>query len=109
MAVAPEPFSSEMPLNLVSRLDVADLRRPARRPPCGWPPRSSELSVSFSLLDLQVADALQHRVHLGEGTLSGLDQRDAVLRVALSLGHAADLAAHLLRDGKAGSVVGRHG
>ena len=49
-------------------------------------------------LHLQVTDALQHRVHLGEGTFRGLDQRDAVLRVALRLGEAADLAAHLLRD-----------
>ena len=58
------------------------------------------------VLDLEVTDALQHRVHLVEGTFRGLDERDAVLRVALRLGEAADLAAHLLRDGEAGSVVG---
>ena len=61
------------------------------------------------VLDLEVTDALQHRVHLVEGTFSGLDERDAVLRVALRLSQAADLAAHLLRDGEAGSVVSRRG
>ena len=57
------------------------------------------------VLHLQVTDALQHRVHLGEGAFRRLDERDAVLRVALRLSEAADLAAHLLRDGEAGSVV----
>ena len=58
------------------------------------------------VLHLQVTDALQHRVHLVEGTFRRLDQRDAVLRVALRLGEAADLGAHLLGDGEAGGVVG---
>ena len=56
-------------------------------------------------LDLQVTDALQHRVHLGEGAFRGLDERDAVLRVALRLSQTTDLAAHLLRDGEAGGVI----
>ena len=57
------------------------------------------------VLDLEVTDALQHRVHLGEGAFRRLDERDAVLRVALRLGETTDLAAHLLRDGEAGGVV----
>ena len=56
-------------------------------------------------LDLEVTDTLQHRVHLGEGALRRLDERDAVLRVALRLGETTNLAAHLLRDGEAGGVV----
>jgi hypothetical protein len=35
-------------------------------------------------------------VNLVEGTFRGLDERDAVLRVALRLGDATDLPAHLL-------------
>jgi hypothetical protein len=45
-------------------------------------------------------------VDLGEGTLSGLDERNAILRVPLSLIQAGDLSAHLLRDGEAGRVIG---
>ena len=58
------------------------------------------------VLDLQVTDALQHRVDLVEGTLSGLHERDGILRVALGLGETTDLSAHLLGDGEAGGVVG---
>ena len=58
------------------------------------------------VLHLEIADALEHRVHLVEGTLRRLDERDAVLRVALRLGETTDLSAHLLRDGEAGGVVG---
>ena len=59
------------------------------------------------VLHLQVAHSLQHRVDLVEGAFRRLDQRHAVLRVALSLGEATDLGAHLLGDGQAGGVVGR--
>jgi hypothetical protein len=45
-------------------------------------------------------------VDLVEGTFRRLDERDAVLRVALRLSEAADLTAHLLRDGQPGGVVG---
>ena len=55
----------------------------------------------------ELADALQHRVDLVEVALRGLHHRDAVLDVALRLGEAADLAAHLLGDAEAGGVVGR--
>ena len=59
------------------------------------------------VLHLQVAHSLQHRVDLVEGAFRRLDQRHAVLRVALGLGEATDLGAHLLGDGQAGGVVGR--
>jgi hypothetical protein len=45
-------------------------------------------------------------VNLVEAAFRGLHQRDAVLRVALSLGEATDLGAHLLGDGEAGRVIG---
>ena len=67
---------------------------------------SSVVERAVVELDLQVTDALQHRVHLGQRAFRRLDQRDAVLRVALRLGEAADLAAHLLGDREAGGVVG---
>ena len=57
-------------------------------------------------LDLEVTDALQHRVHLGEGTFRRLDERDAVLSVALRLSQTTDLTAHLLADRETGRVVG---
>ena len=94
-----------MPLNLVScrcarsRRQLADLggdRRLVRR-------RQRAVRV----LHGQLADALQHRVHLVQRALSRLHQRDAVLRVALGLGEAADLATQLLADRQAGGVVGR--
>src|SRR5581483_4855347 len=55
----------------------------------------------------QVTDALEHRVHLVQGTLSGLDERDAVLSVAVGLVEAADLGAKALADGEASGVVRR--
>src|SRR3954469_7148459 len=58
-------------------------------------------------LDGQLADALEHVVHRAQGAFGGLHERDAVADVALILGQAADLGAHLLRDGKTGGVVGR--
>ena len=48
------------------------------------------------VLDGQLADALEHRVDLVQRTFSGLHERDAVLRVALRLVEAVDLAAQLL-------------
>src|SRR5215204_5580506 len=42
---------------------------------------------------------------LGQGAFRGLDQRDAVLRVALRLGESTDLTAHLLRDGETGRII----
>ena len=68
---------------------------------------SSALLRAVVELHLQVTDALQHRVHLGQGAFRRLDERDAVLRVALRLSQAADLTAHLLADREAGGVVGR--
>ena len=44
---------------------------------------------------------------LVERTLSGLDERNAVLRVRLRLVEAVDLRAQLLADGETGSVVSR--
>ncbi len=44
-------------------------------------------------------------MHLVESTLSGLDERDAVLRIALRLVETTDLRAHLLGDGEPGGVV----
>ena len=44
---------------------------------------------------------------LGQRTLSRLDERDAVLGVALGLVETADLTLQLLADGEAGGVVGR--
>ena len=57
-------------------------------------------------LHRQLADALQDRVHLVVGAFCGLDERDAVHRVALCLVGAVDLRGHLLGDGQAGGVVG---
>src|SRR4051794_12378793 len=54
----------------------------------------------------ELSHALQHRMDLVERAFSGLHHGDAVLKVALRLGEAADLAAHLLGDGEAGGVVG---
>jgi hypothetical protein len=53
----------------------------------------------------ELADALQHRVDLGQSALGGLDHAHAVLGVALRLGEAADLPAHALGDAEAGRVV----
>ena len=57
-------------------------------------------------LDGEVADALEHGLHLGEGAFTGLYERDGVLAVALGLVEAADLGLQLLGDREAGSVVG---
>src|SRR3954471_11310143 len=57
------------------------------------------------VLDGQLADALEHRVNGVEIALSGLDERDAVLDVALRLGEATDLRTHGLGDPEAGGVV----
>jgi len=46
-------------------------------------------------------------VDLVQRTLGRLHEADGVLRVALSLREATDLATQLLADGKAGGVVGR--
>ena len=54
------------------------------------------LERAVGVLDLEVADALEHRMHLVERALAGLHHRDGVLRVALRLGEPADLPAHLL-------------
>ncbi len=61
------------------------------------------------VLHLQVTDALQHRVHLGQRAFRGLDERDAVLRVALRLSQAADLTAHLLARWRGRRRRRRHG
>jgi hypothetical protein len=53
----------------------------------------------------QLANALQHRVDLVQRAFRRLHQRDGVLRVALSLGEAADLTTKLLADGESGRVV----
>ena len=45
-------------------------------------------------------------MRLGEGTLGGLDEADAVLGVALGLVEATHLVLELLRDGHAGGVIG---
>src|SRR5262249_21356507 len=58
-------------------------------------------------LHLEVTHALEHRVHLGQRTFSGLHHRDAVLRIALRLSQTTDLATHLLGDPEAGGVIGR--
>src|SRR6201999_2593999 len=58
-------------------------------------------------LHLQITHALQHGVHLTEGPFSRLDERDAVLSVALRLRQTTDLTTHLLRDAEASGVVGR--
>ena len=57
-------------------------------------------------LDREVADALEHRLHLGERAFTGLHERDGVLGVALGLVEAADLGLQLLGDREAGGVVG---
>ena len=67
---------------------------------------SSALERAVLVLHGQLTDALEHRVNLGQRTFRRLDERDAVLRVALSLGQAADLTAHLLADRETGGVVG---
>ena len=94
-----------MPLNSVCRLDVLDLGGQLLRL---GDDRGLVVVAQRAVLvlHLQVTHALQHRVHLVEGTFRRLDERDAVLRVALRLSEAADLRAHLLRDGEAGRVVG---
>src|SRR3954449_9546178 len=58
------------------------------------------------VLDGQLANALEHRVDLVQRTFCRLNHRDGVLQVALGLAQTADLAAHLLRDGEAGGVIG---
>ena len=94
-AEPPVPSSSLMPLNSVFVADVRDLR--GERRDLG---HDGRLVVggqrAVRVLHLQVTDALKHRVHLVEGTFCGLDERDAVLRVAVQPGQAADLSAHLL-------------
>ena len=61
---------------------------------------------AVGVLDGELADALQDRVHLVQRAFRRLHERDAVLGVAAGLGGAADLGAHALRDGQAGGVVG---
>ena len=58
------------------------------------------------VLDGQLADAAEHRVHLAERTFRGLHERDGVAGVALGLAQTADLTPELLRDREAGGVVG---
>ena len=103
--VAGVPFSRSVPLNCVlSRMSVISSAS------CVASARIASLSSvaerAVLVLHAQVTHALEHRVHLGQRALRRLDQRDAVLRVALRLGETTDLAAHLLRDGEAGGVVG---
>ena len=98
------PLSRSLPLNAVlspiSRISWASwATSPMMASLSSW------LQGAVLVLDRQVTDALQHRVDLAEGAFRGLDERDAVLRVALRLSETADLAAHLLRDGEAGGVV----
>src|SRR4029453_13939956 len=57
-------------------------------------------------LDGQVTNALQDRVHLGQGTFRGLDDGNAILSVADGDLEATHLATQALADGKASSVVG---
>src|SRR4051794_11094286 len=54
----------------------------------------------------ELSHALQHRMDLVERSFRGLHHGDAVLEVALRLGEAANLAAHLLGDGETCGVVG---
>src|SRR5690606_10474073 len=56
-------------------------------------------------LDGQVTHPLQDGVDLGERTLSGLHDRDAVLRVAAGDLETTDLRAQALGDGQTGGVV----
>src|SRR5690606_28741678 len=53
----------------------------------------------------QLTDALQVVADLGHRAFGGLRQRDAVVGVAGSLVHAADLGGEALRNGEAGGVV----
>src|SRR5207249_4788775 len=55
----------------------------------------------------EVTDAVEHRLDLVQRALSRLDERDAVLGVALRLSETADLTAHLLADRETGRVVSR--
>src|SRR5690606_18016362 len=56
-------------------------------------------------LHSQFADALQVVVDFVQVALGGLRQRDAVVGVAGSLGHAADLGGHAVGDGLAGGII----
>src|SRR4029453_13033899 len=53
----------------------------------------------------ELTDALQHRVDLGQRTLSRLHEADGVMDVALSLLEAVDLTTQTLADREAGGVV----
>ena len=50
---------------------------------------------------------LKQGPHLAQRAVTHLRERDAVVRVALSLRHAADLCLKALGDRQAGGVVGR--
>src|SRR5690606_16959555 len=56
-------------------------------------------------LDSQFADALQVVVDFVQIAFGGLGQRDAVVSIAGSLGHALDLGSHAVGDGLASGVV----
>src|SRR5439155_14219521 len=56
-------------------------------------------------LDTQLTHALEHRVDFVQRAFSGLDERDTVLGIPLSLAETLDLRPHLLRDAQASSVV----
>ena len=98
--------NTAVPLNLVSSV-MSPISLAIWKTSAAIASWSSELQRAVVELDLQVTHALQHRVHLGQRTFRGLDERDAVLRVALRLSQATDLTAHLLADREAGGVVGR--
>ncbi|CDN43216.1 hypothetical protein BN871_CO_00120 [Paenibacillus sp. P22] len=87
------------------RQDVADLGRQSRHFLANVS-RVGGLVRAVVFLDLQFLHARQHGGNFVQSALSRLHEGDAVLRIALSLLEAADLAAHVLGNGKAGSVVG---
>jgi hypothetical protein len=58
------------------------------------------------VLDGELADTLEDRVHLVQRAFCRLHHGDAVERVLMSLRDAVDLGAHLLGDREAGCVVG---
>ena len=98
-------FSSLMPLNSVL-LVMSEISLPSCWTSEEMASLSPALEGAVGVLDLEITDALKHRVHLVERALTGLHQRDGVLRVALRLRETTDLTAHLLGDGEAGGVVG---
>src|SRR5690606_3609472 len=56
-------------------------------------------------LNSQLADALQVIVDFVQVAFGGLGQRDAVVGIAGSLGHALDLGSHAVGDGLTGGII----